>query len=259
MGRIKAITERFRFQFTRDAQGQRRILKSLSVWPYQLWQCYVYHTRGNSLRYENLEILDSLPATNVLMIANHQTYINDFPLIWNGCTKHWQGRKHLLLPPKYGRAYFVAATETMKENKMRYFRYGFKLFGGILVERSWRYKENYVKRELDFNGQELISKALEDGWVLNFPQGTTKPYAPCRKGNVHLLKKLQPIVLPVVVTNVDKVFNRKLPFKRGKQEGTEIVVTFKPPLHIDYDNDSAQSIMDKMLDAIEQSEAYQPL
>jgi hypothetical protein len=48
--------------------------------------------------------------------------------------------------------------------------------GAITVERTWRAKGKDVinKKDVNPNDTENIKIALNDGWVITFPQGTTK-------------------------------------------------------------------------------------
>ena len=90
-------------------------------------------------------------------------------------------------------------------------------------------------------------------WVITFPQGTTKPFAPARKGTALIIKQMKPIVIPVVIGGFWRAFNKKgLKFKK---KGTILSVTFKEPLVIDYDA-PAENIMSQIMDAIEQSKKF---
>jgi hypothetical protein len=53
----------------------------------------------------------------------------------------------------------------------------------ITVERTWRAKGVDVteKRDVNPNDTKNIKIALKDGWVITFPQGTTKSFKPVRK------------------------------------------------------------------------------
>jgi len=94
---------------------------------------------------------------------------------------------------------------------------------------------------------------LQDNWVITFPQGTTKPFAPGRKGTALIIKQNRPIVIPVVISGFWRAFNKKgLKFKK---RGTSLSVTFKAPLTIDYDAPT-QVILDQVMDSIEQSKMY---
>jgi 1-acyl-sn-glycerol-3-phosphate acyltransferase len=94
---------------------------------------------------------------------------------------------------------------------------------------------------------------LQKNWVITFPQGTTKPFAPGRKGTALIIKQNRPIVIPVVISGFWRAFNKKgLKFKK---KGTILSVTFKKPLLIDY-NASAEIILAQVMDAIEQSKKY---
>ena len=98
-----------------------------------------------------------------------------------------------------------------------------------------------------------IDQALSKSWVITFPQGTTKPFAPGRKGTAHIIKNNKPIVVPVVINGFWRAFTKKgLTFKKV---GTPLTIRFKAPLNIDY-NASVEVILDQIMDAIEQSKDY---
>jgi 1-acyl-sn-glycerol-3-phosphate acyltransferase len=62
---------------------------------------------------------------------------------------------------------------------------------------------------LDASDTRKIFKALENNWVITFPQGTTKPFAPGRKGTALIIKQTKPIVIPVVINGFWRAFNKK--------------------------------------------------
>ena len=43
--------------------------------------------------------------------------------------------------------------------------------GSVSIERTWRSKGEDIKRGVKFSGISNIGKALNDGWVITFPQG----------------------------------------------------------------------------------------
>ena len=87
--------------------------------------------------------------------------------------------------------------------------------GAITVKRTWRAEGKEVQRGLDAGDTRKISKALENNWVITFPQGTTKPFAPGRKGTAFIIKHYKPIVIPVVISGFWRAFNKKgLKFKK---------------------------------------------
>jgi 1-acyl-sn-glycerol-3-phosphate acyltransferase len=89
--------------------------------------------------------------------------------------------------------------------------------------------------------------------VITFPQGTTRPFAPGRKGTAMIIKKVRPIVIPIVISGFWRAFNKK--GLKLKKRNTLLSVQFKAPLKIDYDA-PAEQITDQIMDAIEQSRAY---
>src|SRR6185312_9047062 len=105
--------------------------------------------------------------------------------------------------------------------------------GGLTVKRTWRTEGKEVRRGLDPSDTRKITRALEKNWVITFPQGTTKPFAPGRKGTALVIKQSKPIVIPVVISGFWRAFNKKgLKFKK---KGTILSVRFKKPMEIDYD------------------------
>ena len=65
------------------------------------------------------------------------------------------------------------------------------------------------KREVNPNDTENIKIALKDGWVITFPQGTTKSFKPVRKGTAHIIKQHRPIVVPIVIDGFRRSFEKK--------------------------------------------------
>jgi 1-acyl-sn-glycerol-3-phosphate acyltransferase len=110
-----------------------------------------------------------------------------------------------------------------------------------------------VQRGLEPADTRNISRALNKSWVITFPQGTTKPYAPGRRGTAFIIKHDKPTVIPVVISGFWRAFDKKgLKFKK---KGSLLSVTFKAPLQIDYE-ESLDVILDKVMDAIEQSKKF---
>ena len=128
-----------------------------------------------------------------------------------------------------------------------------EMAGALTVKRTWRANGEEVKRNVDFSDTHKIDSALSQSWVITFPQGTTKPFAPGRKGTAHIIKQNKPVVVPVVINGFWRAFNKKgLQFKK---KGSILSVRFKEPLKIDY-NDTVENILEKVMDAIEQSRKY---
>jgi len=65
----------------------------------------------------------------------------------------------------------------------------FSLAGAITVKRTWRSEGTEVRRGLDASDTRKIQQALQKNWVITFPQGTTKPFAPGRKGTAFIIKQ----------------------------------------------------------------------
>lgn len=209
----------------------------------------------NKLEIKGMEHLKNLPKQKVLFVSNHQTYFADvITFIHIFCALKWGkinklGAPYYLLWP-FTRIKYVAAEETMKNNWLTKL---FMLAGAITVKRTWRSNAGEVRRGLDPGDTRKIARALDNNWVITFPQGTTKPFAPGRKGTAFIIKQTQPIVVPVVINGFWRAFNKKgLKFKK---RNTKLSVTFKEPLQIDF-NQSSEEILELIMDSIEQSKKY---
>jgi 1-acyl-sn-glycerol-3-phosphate acyltransferase len=209
----------------------------------------------NKLEINGAEHIIGLPKKNVLFVSNHQTYFADvITFIHIFCAVSWRKKNKLGIPYyllwPFTRINYVAAEETMKSNWLTRL---FLLAGGITVKRTWRKDGCDVKRGLDSSDTEKITRALASNWVITFPQGTTKPFSPGRKGTAYIIKQARPIVVPVVISGFWRAFNKKgLKFKK---KGTLLSVTFKAPLQINYD-EPADVILEQVMDAIEQSNKH---
>jgi 1-acyl-sn-glycerol-3-phosphate acyltransferase len=209
----------------------------------------------NRLRISGTEHIAKLPNRNVLFVSNHQTYFADvITFLHIFCAVKW-GKKNKLGIPYYllnpfTRVYYVAAEETMKGSWISRL---FTLGGALTVKRTWRKEGNETRRGLDPSDTRKITRALANNWVITFPQGTTTPFAPGRKGTAHIIKLTKPIVIPVVISGFWRAFNKKgLKFKK---KGSLLTVKFKEPLEVDYEAD-ADVILKQVMDAIEQSKEY---
>lgn len=210
----------------------------------------------NELQIEGSDIIKNLPDNNVLFVSNHQTYFADVTAMFHVFNASLSGREDsiknvgYLWQPKLN-IYYVAAKETMNEGFLtRIMAYA----GAITVERTWRAKGQNVQREMNPNDTENIGVALKDGWVITFPQGTTKPFKPIRKGTAHIIKKYKPIVIPVVIDGFRRSFDKK--GIRIKKRGILQSFQIKQPLEIDYENETIEQIVEKLEYAIEQHPSF---
>ncbi len=209
----------------------------------------------NKLKIEGTEHLENLPKKNVLFVSNHQTYFADvITFIHIFCAVKWRKRNKLGIPfyllNPFTNLYFVAAEETMNGSFISRI---FKAAGALTVKRTWRADGKEVRRGLDPSDTRKISKALSDSWIITFPQGTTKPFAPGRKGTAYIIKNNQPIVIPVVINGFWRAFTKRgLTFKK---KGSLLSIRFKEPLVIDYAK-PIDEILEQVMDAIEQSKKF---
>ncbi len=209
----------------------------------------------NKVKIQGAELLKELPKNNVLFVANHQTYFADVLLLYHIFESSLAGFPNTVSVPGFmlcpkSELYYVAADETIKNTKFPAF---FQLTGAIRVKRTWREAGKDIKRPLNKKDPTNIARALRRSWVITFPQGTTRPFAPGRKGTAHIIKHYKPVVVPVVLEGTYEAFGKKGLFV--KKLGVKMSVRFKTPLNIDYDA-PVEEILAQIMDAIEQSEKY---
>lgn len=210
----------------------------------------------NELKIEGSEIIKNLPPTGVLFVSNHQTYFADVVAMFHVFNASLSNRvdtiKNVgyLWNPKLN-IYYIAAKETMKAGLLpKILAYA----GAISVERTWRDKGQDIQREVNLDDTKNIGIALNDGWVITFPQGTTKPWKPIRKGTAHIIKQYKPIVVPIVIDGFRRSFDKK--GLRIKKKNILQSMEIKKPLDIDYENETIEQIVEKLEYAIEQHPSF---
>ena len=126
--------------------------------------------------------------------------------------------------------------------------------GSVSIERTWREKGEEINREVNPSDTSNIGIALKDGWVVTFPQGTTKPFKPIRKGTAHIIKTYKPIVVPIVIDGFRRSFDKK--GVMIKKRDILQTMSIKKPLNIDYKNEPIDKIIEKIEYAIEQHSSF---
>jgi 1-acyl-sn-glycerol-3-phosphate acyltransferase len=205
----------------------------------------------NKLKISGTENLKGLPKRNVILVSNHQTYFADVITILHILSAVKWGKMNRLGFPYYllnpfTDVYYVAAEETMKASWLSKL---FTLGGAITVKRTWTGKGTEKRKGLDPSDTRKISRALEENWIIQFPQGTTTPFAPGRKGTAHLIKLHRPVVVPVMIDGFSTAFDKK--GLKLKKRGTLLTVDFKPSLRLDYEA-PVEKILDEIMIAIGQ-------
>jgi len=168
-----------------------------------------------SFRSKNFKIIGSqnlndLPDNNVLFVSNHQTYFYDVIGMLHVFNSSVKGKIDSVKRPKYlfnpkTNLYFIAAVETMKNSLItKVLAYA----GAILIQRSWRDSGESINREVRSEDPNNIILALEDGWVITFPRGTTDKSMPVRKGTAHIIKNNHPTIVPIKLSGFSDVFQR---------------------------------------------------
>lgn len=211
----------------------------------------------NKAKIIGMHNLKGLPTTNVLFVSNHQTYFMDVVLMYMAFCANKNGFSRTVKNPFYllnplTSFYYVAAKETMDSSLLsRVLAYT----GAVTIKRTWREKGKEINRAVDLKELSNIFKALDNGWVVTFPQGTTTPYAKGRKGIGHIIKNNKPIVVPIQIDGFRKAFN-----KSGimlKKRGTEISLEFKKPIQF-LGDETPEEILETIMKNIGQSEENIP-
>lgn len=242
---------------TKDAFGNSLFTKRLLIGVFGLVAYYRFNV-ANKTRVSGSKVLKGLQKKNVLFVSNHQTYFADVTGMYQVfCCAKWGIYDRINFPffvlnPKLN-IYFIAALETMSAGLLP------KLFatvGSVSIKRTWRAAGQNVQRGVDPRDINKIFTALQNGWVITFPQGTTTPFVPGRRGTAHIIKEARPIVIPVVIDGFRRAFDKK-----GlvlKKKGVDLNIRFKEPLDIDYEQ-SSDAILQQIMDSIEQSEDFNTL
>src|SRR5210317_1721111 len=241
--------------FKKNLFGHYLILKKWLI-RYMGFMTHRRYRGFNQLNIEGSEIIKNLPDKNVLFISNHQTYFADVVAMFHVFNASLSGRidsiKNVgyLWSPKLN-IYYVAAKETMRAGLLpRILAYA----GSVSIERTWRENGQDVKRQVKMSDISNIGVALNDGWVITFPQGTTTPFKPIRKGTAHIIKRYKPVVIPIVIDGFRRSFDKK--GLRVKKKNILQSMEIKAPLDIDYDTDTTEDIVKKIEFAIEQHPSF---
>jgi 1-acyl-sn-glycerol-3-phosphate acyltransferase len=241
--------------FKKDTFGQSIVLRKNVIRAFGLISFFRFKV-VNIPEVKGAELLSQLRNENVLFVSNHQTYFADVAFMVHVIESAKDGYPNQLklrsiLKCPFIDLYFVAAEETMKSGLLPKLM---ALGGAITIKRTWREAGKDIKRKVDQKDTDNIRKALEAGWVITFPQGTTKPFAEGRKGTAHIIRQYQPVVVPIVINGFRRAFDKKGFFI--KKKGTKLSIVIKEPLEIDY-NDNVENILHKVMDSIEQSRKFE--
>ena len=182
---------------------KKAIIRTIGVLTHKTFNNKRFNIQGTS-------ILNEIPKHNVLFISNHQTYFYDVIAMLHVFNASLNGRRDslknilYLLKPK-SNIYFIAALETMKASLIsKILSYA----GSILIKRTWREAGKEISRNIRGEDFDNIIKALNDGWVITFPRGTTDNSKPVRSGTAYIIKQTNPIVIPVKIDGFGDVFER---------------------------------------------------
>jgi len=198
------------------------------------------------------EQLQGLPDKNVLFVSNHQTYFGDVAAFLLAFHSAIGGKPNeiclkCILAPKKDNIYYVAAEETMRSGLLPKI---LSIAGAVTVKRTWRANGENVRRSVDRSEVDNIDKALLNGWVITFPQGTTKPFVKGRLGTAIIIKKHRPTVVPIVIDGLRSSFDKK--GLKLKKKGSTISIRIKKPIEFDYDG-TVENMLSKIMVGIEQT------
>ena len=224
--------------FKKNIFGQFLLIKK---WLIRIIGFISYNRFRKTLKISGSENINKLPAKNVLFVSNHQTYFADGIAILHMLNATVNGRTNTLKKSNYLfnlklNIYFIAAKETMNKGLIPKI---LSYTGSISIKRTWKEGKKNINRNVSSIDISNINKALKDGWVITFPQGTTKAWAPIRKGTAHIIKENRPIVVPIVIDGFRRSFDKKGLFI--KKKNTQQKMDIKKPLEINYD-DSIENI-----------------
>jgi len=235
----------------RDVFGNILFIKRFLIWI--IGNISYKRFRGiNHLIIQGSEIISSLPDTNVLFISNHQTYFADATAMLHVFNASLNGRYNSLKNPSYLNKpklniYYVAAKETMNSGIIPKI---LSYTGAISISRTWRNKNENIDRPVNLDDVGNISKALKNGWLITFPQGTTKPFSPVRKGTAHIIMNNKPIVVPIIIDGFRRSFDKT--GLRIKKKGIQQSIRIMDPVKFDYKKDSIETITEKIASLIGQ-------
>ena len=210
------------------------------------------HKTFNNKRFniQGTTILNEIPKHNVLFISNHQTYFYDVIAMLHVFNASVNGRRDslknilYLLKPK-SNIYFIAALETMKASVIsKILSYA----GSILIKRTWREAGKEITRNIRGEDFDNIIKALNDGWVITFPRGTTDNSKPVRSGTAHIIKGTNPIVIPVKIDGFGDVFERNSLKIKNKTKPFSIKFGNALKFHDDESIESITNEIEKIID-----------
>jgi len=238
----------------KDVFGNVLLVKRVIIFIFGAITYYRFNMANRTV-VKGSDILKGLPDNKVLFVSNHQTYFADVAAMFHvfGAAK-WGVYNRIdffwhLFNPRLN-IYFIAALETMKKGILPRL---FSHVGSVSIKRTWREAGKNVDRNVDPKDVKKITTAIENGWVITFPQGTTKPFVPGRRGTAKIIKEYKPIVIPVVVNGFRRAFNKKGLLM--KKRGCTLCVTIKEPLEIDY-NQTPDFILRQIMDSIEQTDNF---
>ena len=222
---------------------KKAIIRTIGVLTHKTFNNKRFNIHGTS-------ILNKIPKNNVLFISNHQTYFYDVIAMLHVFNASVNGRRDslknilYLLKPK-SNIYFIAALETMKASVIsKILSYA----GSILIKRTWREAGKEITRNIRGEDFDNIIKALNDGWVITFPRGTTDNSKPVRSGTAHIIKGTNPIVIPVKIDGFGDVFERNSLKIKNKTKPFSIKFGNALKFHDDESIESITNQIEKIID-----------
>ena len=141
--------------------------------------------------------LKDLPERGVLFVSNHQTYFADVSAmyqVFNAAENKVYNRVPFstLFRPKAQCLLCGGCRDHEEGIVAKLMQYA----GSVSIKRTWRGGKT-INRGVDPKDIANIKKAMETGWIHHLPARHYTPIRKGRRGTVHLIRELNPVVVPV--------------------------------------------------------------
>lgn len=204
---------------------------------YQIAKAFLYkgvYKKGR-LEVKNKELIQELPNENVLVVMNHTTYYMEAVAFMFHLWKEEGNTK--TLSNKFNPVVEFNSLKKKGANPWREFVNGVaRKMGMIYVRRQNDKKVNGDgRKQYNDTAFDEIYSTLDKGWVLFFPQGTTKKNAPLKPGILKIIQKKNPTIILIKTSNFAEVYGKKgvFPQKESKEQlGIELKRIIKDPMSL---------------------------
>jgi 1-acyl-sn-glycerol-3-phosphate acyltransferase len=200
--------------------------------------------KKGQLAIHNKEILKKLPDTNVLFLSTHTTYYMEAAAMlhsfWYAKTDFEKDKYIMRKKPPVSHFNMVVEYKSFKKEKdslwLSIITKLMNVVGTILVKREHTNTDvsDTSRKKFNIEAFKKMEKALNEGALIFFPQGTTKSKARIQSGTFKIIRENNPIIVPVVTKNFDIRYGKKGIFVNDHKE--TLNVTFKEPFQFPKDS-----------------------